>query len=79
GIPAYNPELEQLRQLRQLPAPEEAAQMRESAAQWVKHAEGWREAQNGAQALREREQLRQTPPDDTAELRPRGSNGPRMR
>lgn len=74
-------ELEQLRQLRQLPAPEEAAQMRESSAEWVKHAEGWREAQSGAQALcrREREQLRQTPPDNTEDLGPRGSNGPRMR
>ncbi|MNJ26932.1 Mobilization protein A [compost metagenome] len=66
--------------LRQLPAPEEAAQMRESAKRWLGQAEGWRESQDAVQALRQREleKLRQTRPDDTPEPPPGGSRRPRM-
>jgi len=75
-------ELRQIEQLMQSPpAPAEAAQMRESAAERLGQAKGWREAQDAAQAaaqaaqLREREQLRHQA-RDAPEPRPRGPRGP---
>ena len=70
-------ELRELEQLRQLPAPEDAAQIRENAAQWMDQVERWREAQNVVQEAAQA--MRQKRPDDTLEPRPHdGSNGPRM-